>query len=87
MSAWSKKKAERFAFFWVESYKERAMEDAIRTESSLDTGSEGRPVGRNKFTRTKTVEQLSILDWYRVLPVHYHWPVFQAIRFVLWLAR
>ena len=63
------------------------MENAIRIQSSLDTGSDDRPVGRNKFTSTKTVEQLSILDWYRVLRVHYHWPLFQTIRFALWLAR
>ena len=63
------------------------MENAIRMQSRLDPGSEDRPVGRNKFTRTKTVEQLSILDWYRVLRVHHHWPLFQAIRFALWLAR
>jgi hypothetical protein len=29
----------------------------------------------------------SILSWYRVLRAHYHWPVFQAIRYALWLAR
>ena len=63
------------------------MENAIGIQSSLDTGNEDRPVGRNKLTRTKTVEQLSILDWYRILRVHYHWPLFQAIRFALWLAR
>ena len=63
------------------------MENAIRTQRSLDTGSEDRPVGRNKRTRTKTVEQLSILDWYRVLHVRYHWPWIQAIRSALWLAR
>jgi hypothetical protein len=63
------------------------MENAIGIQSSLHTGSEDRPVGRNKLTRSKTVEQLSMLDWYRVLRVHYHWPLFQAIRFALWLAR
>lgn len=63
------------------------MENAIRIQSRLDPASEDRPVGRNKLTRTKTVEQLSILDWYRVLRVHHHWPLFQAIRFALWLAR
>jgi len=29
----------------------------------------------------------SILDWYRILRGHYQWPVFQAIRYALWLAR
>ena len=88
MSTLSKKNAERFAFLLgVESYKEQAMENATGIQSSLDTDSENRPVGGNKFTRTKTVEQLSILDWYRILRVQYHYPLFQAIRFALWLAR
>lgn len=29
----------------------------------------------------------SIYSWYRVLRVHYQWPMFQAIRYALWLAR
>ena len=29
----------------------------------------------------------SIFSWYRILRVHYHWPMFQAIRYALWLAR
>jgi hypothetical protein len=28
----------------------------------------------------------SILRWYRVLRVHYHWTVLQSIRSALWLA-
>jgi len=27
----------------------------------------------------------SIFSWYRILRVHYHWPMFQAIRYALWL--
>ena len=29
----------------------------------------------------------SILIWYRILRVHYRWPLFEAIRYALWLAR
>ncbi len=29
----------------------------------------------------------SIVGWYRILRTHYHWTVFQAIRYALWLAR
>jgi hypothetical protein len=29
----------------------------------------------------------SILSWYCVLRVHYRWPLFEAIRYALWLAR
>jgi hypothetical protein len=29
----------------------------------------------------------SVVSWCRILRSHYHWPVFQAIRYALWLAR
>jgi hypothetical protein len=29
----------------------------------------------------------SLFGWYHILRTHHHWNVFQAIRFVLWLAR
>jgi hypothetical protein len=29
----------------------------------------------------------SILSWYHILRVHYRWPLFEAIRYALWLAR
>jgi hypothetical protein len=29
----------------------------------------------------------SLFGWYHILRAHHHWNVFQAIRFVLWLAR
>lgn len=29
----------------------------------------------------------SILIWYHILRTHYHWPMFEAIRYALWLAR
>ena len=29
----------------------------------------------------------SIVKWYRILRVHYHWSVFQRIWYALWLAR
>jgi len=40
----------------------------------------------NNLKRT-TKEAPSILGWYRILRAHYHWPLFQAIRYALWLAR
>jgi hypothetical protein len=27
----------------------------------------------------------SMLDWYRILRGYYHWPLFEAIRYALWL--
>ena len=50
----------------------------------------------SKRTRLRNVETItrnsrgtaqSILEWYRILRVHYHWPLFQAVRFALWLSR
>lgn len=29
----------------------------------------------------------SILGWFRILRTHYHWPLFQAIQYALWLTR
>jgi hypothetical protein len=40
----------------------------------------------NHLRRT-AMEAPSILGWYRILRAHYHWPLFQAIRYALWLAR
>ena len=37
--------------------------------------------------RMASMKWHSIVKWYRILRVHYQWPVFQAIRGALWLAR
>ena len=29
----------------------------------------------------------SFVSWYQILRVHYRWPLFEAIRYALWLAR
>jgi len=29
----------------------------------------------------------SMLEWYRILRVHYHFTMFQAIQYALWLTR
>jgi len=33
------------------------------------------------------MKSLSIVQWYQVLRTHYHWAMFEAVRFALWLAR
>lgn len=33
------------------------------------------------------LEAISIVGWYHILRAHYHWTIFQAIRYALWLAR
>jgi hypothetical protein len=37
--------------------------------------------------RSVAVKPPSLLGWYRILRAQYHWAVFQAIRYALWLAR
>ena len=37
--------------------------------------------------RGATVKSPSLFDWYHILRAQHHWTVFQAIRYVLWLAR
>jgi hypothetical protein len=31
------------------------------------------------------MKALSILGWYRILRGHYHWTIFQSIRYAVWL--
>jgi len=35
----------------------------------------------------QNTKRQSVLEWYFVLRTHYHWTIFQAIRYALWLAR
>jgi hypothetical protein len=37
--------------------------------------------------RMRSMKWQSIVEWYRILRVHHHWPLFEAIRYALWLAR
>jgi hypothetical protein len=63
------------------------MENTFGIQVSFNRHSENRALGRHRSVRAKTVEQLSIMDWYRILRVYRHLTTFQAIRFALWLAR
>jgi len=63
------------------------MENAVGIEFSPDNDSQSRLVGVSDGATTKAAKRLSIVSWYRILRVHYHWPLFQAIRFALWMAR
>ncbi len=63
------------------------MKNAIGIQLRPDAQTEGGLVYRNISVRAESVERLSVLDWYHILRMHYHWPLFQAIRFALWLAR
>jgi len=37
--------------------------------------------------RSVTMNQPSVLGWYRILRAHYHLTMFQTIRYALWLTR
>src|ERR1700738_2961223 len=37
--------------------------------------------------RSATVKPPSLFGWYHILRAQYHWRVFQAIRYALWLGR
>ena len=37
--------------------------------------------------RSATMKSLSLFGWYRVLRTQHRWTVFEAIRYLLWLAR
>lgn len=63
------------------------MENAIGVQPNHNTSSKRRLAQRNDRARARTVKWKSILDWHRILRVHYHWPLFEAIRYALWLTR
>jgi hypothetical protein len=56
-------------------------------EGHYEPHTENRLVHGNESSRGTAMGQLSILDWYGILRAHYQWPMFQAIRYALWLAR
>src|SRR5262245_51624031 len=43
--------------------------------------------GIGKHDGAQNTKRQSVLEWYFVLRTHYHWTIFQAIRYALWLAR
>lgn len=62
------------------------MEIIDRLQSHSDVSSEGGVVHTDESLGDSR-KPPSILEWYGILRTHYHWPVFQVIRFALWLAR
>jgi hypothetical protein len=61
------------------------MENAIAIESNPVT--KDRQVEISGNATANPTKRPSILKWYRILRVHYRWPVFQAIRYALWLSQ
>jgi hypothetical protein len=57
----------------------------LATRSGSRTGDEF--VHRNDNVREATGKLPTIMGWYHILRAHYQFPVFEAIRFALWLGR
>lgn len=80
--------ASQFALGVVEAgHWELVMETISEVQTFIELRSEGRLVHSNEEPKGGSRKRPSILGWYRMLRVHYHWPLFQAIQFALWLAR
>ena len=60
-------------------YPEFATPSALRTE--------GRFADANRDSKATTAKPPGVLNWYRILRMHYRFPLFEAIRIALWLAR
>ena len=63
------------------------METVSEVQTFFELQSEVRLLHSDKESDGGSMKPPSILGWYRILRAHYHWPLFQAIRFALWLAR
>jgi hypothetical protein len=60
-------------------YPEFATPSTLRTEVRFADG--------NSNSKAATAKRPGVLNWYRILRVHYRFPLFEAIRIALWLAR
>ena len=63
------------------------METVNEGQSIFAAPIEVRVVHRNEASTSRSTERPSLLGWYRILRAHYKWPLFQAIRYALWLSR
>jgi hypothetical protein len=63
------------------------MGNTLEIQFSLDAGSKGQSASTNDIAAATTVKRLSILKSYRILRIRCHCPLFQAIRYALWLSR
>lgn len=61
------------------------METVNEVQSFFETSSEVRLVHRDEESESST--RPSVLEWFRILRVHYQWPLFEAIQYALWLSR
>ena len=63
------------------------MENTIEMQFSPGARSDSLLIQATDSVRAESAERLSVLGWYRILRAHYQWPLFEAVRFALWLSR
>jgi len=59
----------------------------LSARRSTVTHMEGDVKAAARDPQSTRVKLRSILIWFRILRAHYHWPLFEAIRYALWLSR
>jgi len=59
------------------------MESVSEVHVFFEVGSEEQALQGNE----ESEQRPSLIGWYRILRAHYQWPLFEAIRFALWLSR
>jgi hypothetical protein len=73
-----------FRFVEVSSW-EVVMEIVNEFQPFLEASDEVPLVHKND--NSGRMKRPSVLGWYRILRAHYQWPLFEAIRYALWLSR
>lgn len=63
------------------------MENVNTMQSYFEPSGESRLLYVEEESGAGDPKVPSVLGWYRILRSHYEWPLFQAIRYALWLAR
>lgn len=63
------------------------METVNTMQSYFEPSGESRLLYVVEQLGSEDLKVPSVIGWYRILRSHYEWPLFQAIRYALWLAR
>jgi hypothetical protein len=61
------------------------MEIVNEAQSFFETPGEVRSVHGTEESESR--KRPSVRGWIRILLVHYQWPLFEAVRYALWLSR
>ena len=61
------------------------METVNEIQLFVEASRKGQLVHR--YDVPESMKRPSVVGWFRILRVHLQWPLFEAIRFALWLSR